>query len=244
MRRIPAIVWGVLSFFLISGGVLIGAQFVSEAWIIRFDRAGILLGYALSCLSIGVAAYAWAKRAAIRRWFQQKSYEDAFEPVKPQNVKGVVIPVSRREQPEWILRHLRPEKAVLLYTSKTIKVAKELYDAFQNEIEILPEVLNSPEKAQPPIEVPFNPEAAFEAAKRFIQRLEAEGLKKHEIYVDTTGGTVPMSIGCFMAAEKAGVSSIYVIGMQQGKIKDPVDSKQGKPIFISNHSEAYSHSDA
>ncbi|MDW7998587.1 MAG: hypothetical protein RMI30_03945, partial [Thermodesulfovibrio sp.] len=53
------------------------------------------------------------------------------------------------------------------------------------------------------------------------------------IFVDTTGGKVPMSIGAFQAAEEMSVSSIYIIGKDHGKITDPMIKEHGEPIFIS-----------
>ena len=66
----------------------------------------------------------------------------------------------------------------------------------------------------------------------------AQGISKDNIFVDTTGGKVPMSIGAFQAAEEEGVASIYVCGTVYDKksgfiIKDPKNEAHGKPVFLS-----------
>lgn len=62
------------------------------------------------------------------------------------------------------------------------------------------------------------------------------GIPESEVFVDTTGGTVPMSIGAFQAAEERNLSSIYVIGKDKGKIKDWKKRQDGIPVYISDHS--------
>jgi hypothetical protein len=56
-----------------------------------------------------------------------------------------------------------------------------------------------------------------------------------------TGGTAPMSLGAFQAAEQMRVSSIYVMGLmtdaegKKGRILDPEDPAQAEPRFMSDH---------
>ena len=68
----------------------------------KLDNAGIVLGYLLSCISIAIAFIAWFRRKDIRRWFRRSYFKSVGEPFEiPENeVSCVVIPVSRREQPE------------------------------------------------------------------------------------------------------------------------------------------------
>jgi len=80
---------------------------------------------------------------------------------------------------------------------------------------------------------PDNPVHARELTERFIKRFLSEDVTASEIFVDTTGGKVPMSIGAFQAEEE-GVSLIYVIGTVKGLIKDPRKREHGKPISLSD----------
>lgn len=81
---------------------------------------------------------------------------------------------------------------------------------------------------------PDNPSKAKELTRKHIRRLKAEGIEASRIFVDTTGGKVPMSIGAFQAAEEEGVSS-YVVGAQkEGHIKDPKIREHGRAIFMSD----------
>ncbi|RMG25597.1 MAG: hypothetical protein D6732_22195 [Methanobacteriota archaeon] len=177
-------------------------------------------------------------RYQIRRWFFRKDFENSFEEfrVPPERIRGMLIPISRREQPEWILRWLRPQTVVFLYTPKTQNIARQLTEEFGEQI-TFPISVADIDAGKYCLENAFDPEAAYAIAQSLIQMLLNRGIDASQIFVDTTGGTVPMSIGCFQAAEEAGVSSIYVMGTQKGVIKLPQKQEHGEPIFLSDHSK-------
>ena len=80
-------------------------------------------------------------------------------------------------------------------------------------------------------------EEARERAKKYIRKYVIKGIKPYEIFTDTTGDKLPMSIGLFQAAEQTGVSSMYVMATRDsGLIEDPAIKEEGKPVFISDHS--------
>ncbi len=220
-----------ISFFII-GNTLPGGIVIS------MDKAGIVFGYLLSCISVSAAIYAYYNRSRIRRWFLRNDFENLGEEftVPQRQIEAIVIPVSRKEQPEWILRWLKPKKVALLYTERSKSDALDLTRDFSGEIEFL----ISEQDIQSDrylLDDPFNPEKCYLLAKKFINLFLNDSIPSEQIFVDATGGTVPMSIGCFQAAEEMGVSSIYVIGTDNGFIKKPGLKEQGNPIFLSDRTK-------
>jgi hypothetical protein len=153
-------------------------------------------------------------------------------------VQAIIIPVSRREQPEWILRHLRPEYVGLLYTEMSKEYAFGLTKDFrkhckfilsQEEVESSEDIITNPD----------DPTEIKELTRKYIRQFLAKEIPKDKMFIDTTGGKVPMSIGVFQAAEEEGISSVYVIGTVWNPrsgfiIEDPKNLQHGKPIFLSD----------
>ena len=154
-----------------------------------------------------------------------------------ENVEAAVIPVSpRKEQPEWILRWLKPKHVSFLYSEKSQKMAKELADEFSHppfNIEFYPNAKDI-ELGKYMVESADKPELSKGQVQVLINRFLDLEIPTDKIFIDTTAGTVPMSIGAFQMAEEMGVSSIYVVGTQNRFIKDPKKRSHGNPVFISN----------
>lgn len=49
-------------------------------------------------------------------------------------VKAIIIPVSRTEQPEWIIRHLEPKYVAFLYTGERKNHVIELINLFSDKV--------------------------------------------------------------------------------------------------------------
>ena len=231
----------LLGLFIFTGVAVIswqGAQRIPANIILQLDNAGVVLGYALACFAVAVAPLAWFRRTDIRRWFRGTNFENTGLPfdVPRDRFECAVIPVSNRAQPEWILSFLEPRKVSFLYTDLSREVAVKLADDY----------------SKPPYDIRFHPDASAikksfkqldsvdepEESKRlvsdFLQRFIDEGSTKDQIFVDTTGGKVPMSIGGFQAAEELGISSFYVVGTDKGAKINPKSEKSGNPVFISD----------
>ena len=176
-----------------------------------------------------------------RKWFRRGQFENvgkAFE-VSEEIVSAVIIPVSKSVQPEWILRQLKPKFASLIYSDMSKQTAIALVEQFskspfnihfypeRNEIDDEMFLISNPDKA----------DETRVIVKHYIERYLEKGIPSDQIFVDTTGGKVPWSIGAFQAAEEENVSSIYIIGTQDGWILDPKIRHHGDPVFMSDHTE-------
>jgi hypothetical protein len=212
---------------------------VPKSLLTSLDNAGIVLGYSVTSLTAGIGIYAYLKRRYIKQWFRRTEFHSAGQPfdVPAEKVDAVVIPVSRREQPEWILRFLKPRQVALLYTQVSRETTIDLLQDFQTACQFSPNVLGI-RQGEHMIRNPDDPVETKKIAKFFINRFK-ETFPADRIFVDTTGGKVPMSIGAFQAAEEENVSSIYIVGTvwdsRSGLIvRDPKERSHGRPIFISD----------
>lgn len=234
---IPAIVFFVAVLFILPRMV----HFLPESWFSSMHHVGIVSEYIKTAIELTALIVAILKWREIWNWILKKFRRVEFLhtgddfPVSGEKVHGIVIPVSRIEQPEWIIRHLKPGHVSLLYTSwhQSRDAAIELIRKFSSQVSF-----NLTED-----DIKNNNDAIIDAedplitkglTHRAIRRMLEDDLQPENIFVDTMGGRVPMSIGAFQAAEEAGVSSIYIAGKgERGLITGPTKREQGRPIFIS-----------
>lgn len=241
MKKALVIILLCIWFLLVACGTLYVAKIADSELLNLLDRAGIMLGFFLSCLSIVLGPYAWIKRKDIKLWAFRKKFENVGEEfdLTIDQVEAMVIPVSpRREQPEWILRSLKPRHVSFLYTDQSRSIAQELADEFSNEssnIEFYPNSKDI-ELGKHKVDSPDRPEVIKSITKLFLERFLEKGIDRSRIFVDTTAGKVPMSIGAFQAAEELNISSIYIVGKgKNGWIDKPKNPESGDPKFMSDH---------
>lgn len=252
MKRTLRWIRGVPTVALLVAGLFLAARiWVPACWITAVDEAGILLGYLFTCLTLALALVSWSRRAEVARFLERFSRRRTFlgvgEPVALQPFRdralALVIPVSRREQPEWLLRHFEPEHVSFLYTERSRGIAQDLARDFDGSIRFFPDV-EQIERGEYVLRDPDDPKESKERTRFFFGAFEQQGIPRSGILVDTTGGKVPMSIGAFQAAEENQVSSIYLIGTVLSSrtgdriVEDPARQDHGRPIFLSDHSVA------
>jgi hypothetical protein len=152
-------------------------------------------------------------------------------------IEAIILPVSRTEQPSWIIHHLQPERVTLLFSDESRELAHQIEREHANGVIFDPSVAELEARGDRLADAHDLADGKSLTA-RFIRRFHEElRVPRHRIFVDTTGGTKPMSLGAFQAAEEAGVSSIYVLGCAEGRlILDPTDRSQGDPRFMSDQS--------
>ncbi|MBI5142692.1 MAG: hypothetical protein HZA20_10980 [Nitrospirae bacterium] len=229
---------GVLVIILLGGLSVYVGSLIPDGMLKKIENAGIILGYAFTIIPIGFALVAWFSKKQLRSFFHSNYFTGLGTPfpLGSKQIDGLLIPVSREEVPKWLLCHLRPKHVAFIYTVKTAEIVKKLIDEFSKDIKFYQIVSGSPSGED--VVDPYDLPGIKTMAAKWIRRLEAEGLSLDTIYADTTGGTVPMSLGVFQAAEESGISSIYVIGKHEGgRILKPEVSDEGKPILISDRGE-------
>jgi len=177
------------------------------------DRAGIYAGW----FSISVA---WA--VGLLLWVQKReaaiNFRHAGSTVGEvrKAFDASLILASKHGQPEWHLRHIEPKQVEFLWSSFTAEETERLLEKF-------PSVHSScgPAGRDPlRVENVYDMKEIYQAASKMLQVLIARGFSPDRICVDVTSGTGVMTIAAFQAAEDAGVTSIYQVG---------VVSKSGEP---------------
>lgn len=228
---------------------LLAPLLLRPSWIEYVDDAGIVLGYLVSGFAAAVAILSIPLLRELAHWLRTRDGrsfpgigDDAF--AMRGQIEGIVIPVSRYEQPAWILRHLEPEVVAFLYTSWSRDQALRLAEEFGTRAVFSPS-REEIERTEMMLDRPHDPVAAKKLVERFLRRFREQGIPRERTFVDTTGGTAPMSIGAFLAAEETGASSIYVLGTAAKEsggdaifIVEPEASSHGEPIYLSDRSRS------
>lgn len=179
---------------------------VSDIW-------GALLGTLTVCLGV----WGFFNRAAFKRYFTRNAYSDVGRAIpKDQQYELVIFTVSRATVPLMVIEKTQPKRIALIATEGS-KAEAEMIAAQalgqENKIFI--------------IDDKDDPAEAKATVKKAI--LHWEGIAPEHIAVDVTGGTTPMSIGAFMAAQQAGVTTIY---MQSEYDQDKREIKAGSSRLI------------
>lgn len=220
----------------------LGGALPAETWILGTDNAGILLGYVLACLAAGGGLTGLIYRAQIRSWWWRNPGRRDSRSGAPldmaEKVEAIVLPVSRTEQPSWIIEHLQPKYVALLYSEGSREEAFQIEKRYRDRTTFEPTVAEMESRGLRLTDAHDLRETKLHAEwliRHFQDRLR---VPRHRIFVDTTGGTKPMSLGAFQAAEEAQVSSIYVQGQVAGPsgpiILDPASRVDGDPRFMSD----------
>lgn len=210
--------------------------------ITNFDNAGIILGYLIGIfsLTIGVlkfkAIYAFFTKFA--SMFKRKKFESTGEPfdIPKEKFTATIIPVSNPGQPGYILKFINPRYVSFIYTErdKSIGTVKALSNEFQ-DIAFFPTFDELENKVGILLDA-NDVKKCRDLANRYINYYLEKGIPRDEIFIDTTGGTVPMSIGCFQAAEENNISTFYIIGKDKEGKCNTDDINSGYTIFMSDHS--------
>lgn len=183
-----------------------------DLWLL-IDRISTLLGLlttvlAITGLVVGLFRGGWLWRF-IRR---TNSFIDAESEEITANASAVIMNYNPKnmELVRTAVSMLKPEVLVLLGTSRD-----ELHDACRTLAEENLDVI-----AMPALENVHSSSEARQRARHGIQQLR-ERFQPRAIVCDVTGGTKPMTLGLFMAAEEEGVATVYL-----ATERDPA----GKPI--------------
>jgi ribose 5-phosphate isomerase RpiB len=159
------------------------------------------LGAILGILTIVLMVVGVWQRKQISRYFKRVSFSDVGEPIHDsQQFDAVVFTVSREELPKNVIDKTKPKAISLIATAESKPVAEAIKKyAEERGIEVQ-EIFEIADKD--------NPAYSKSAVKRALKLFGNTQLKN--IAVDVTGGTTPMSIGAFMAAQQFGATTIFV----------------------------------
>ncbi|WP_031433639.1 PDDEXK family nuclease [Methylomarinum vadi] len=169
-----------------------------QTWL-YLDQLGILAGNVMLLFSLCAVVFGWLRRDNIRRWFSRNRFPHIGGKPEGKDWQGLVFTVSRDELPCWVIGQLRPKRIGLLVTDHSEAAGKRIQAyAEQQGIAVHRRMI---ENADDPNEV-------YLRTRELLQLLRGE--ESGRLAIDITGGKVPMSLGAFMAAEEAGVDSLYV----------------------------------
>lgn len=217
-------------------------------WITISDYVGIIAGMITATFAIATAVVMFCRHDELLRFLKRLNraigkteFINTGDDFRSDKVKAVVIPVSRYEQPAWIINHLQPEKVALICTEHSRSSALKLINDYGEPLFINSFGAIQNNEPWSLLQAPEDPSESRKMTRRFIRDFREMGYLPSEIFVDTTGGTVPMSIGCFQGAEEEGISSIYIGGTVKigGNmiVEDPRKKSDGRAVFINDRSK-------
>lgn len=169
-------------------------------WLL-LDQMGILLSNLAFLFALGGAVVGFIRREDLRAWLTRNRFPRVGG-VSESTVQweGVVFTVSNESVPRWVMTQIQPAYMGLVATQASMAAAEAVAAvARRRGIEV-----------HGPLQVadPNDPAASRSQVALLLSELRRAGCR--EIAVDLTGGKLPMSLGAFMAAEEAGVASLYV----------------------------------
>jgi len=236
LKKYKIIMMVAISIAFFATGILLSGYLLPHSIQVRLSSAADLFGYAASCLALAAAWIGWFYRFELLKEFGKRYFVNTGRPlaVQADRIQAMVIPVSNAILAEWILFSLRPHSVAFVYTETTRHIALNLATDFSEVgIRFFPTAANIRE-SEFVLSTPDDPRKARELVRLFIDHFLAAGIPAGNIFVDTTGGKVPMSIGAFQAAEEANISSTYIVA-SKGKIENPRSPEEGSAIFMSDH---------
>lgn len=176
------------------------------------DQIGILFGVAMGVTWFGGLLFAMLKPDILRRWFLRNRFPNVGDDLAAdERWDGLIFTVSKAELPILVLRRLRPEHIGLIASGQS-----------QNHAETIlreAEAMGITSHGIVRVDNPDDPAETRECTRALLNRIRAAG--SLHCAIDITGGKTPMSLGAFMAAEEAGVSTLYLASRYDDKLQKP-----------------------
>jgi hypothetical protein len=173
-------------------------EFISPQYWQYIGDLSNIWGALLGTLAVIGSIVGFLKRDEIRSYFTRITYSDVGRAIpKDQQYELVIFTVSHATVPLMVIEKTQPKRIALIATEGS-KAEAEMIAAQalgrENKIFVI-------DDKDDPAE-----------AKATVNKAIAhwEGIAPERIAVDVTGGTTPMSIGAFMAAQQASVTTIYM----------------------------------
>lgn len=191
------------------------------------DQLGILAGLVVSIFSLIltlVALFAYFNKERIKNWLTQNRFPHIGEMTDDETQwDGIVFSISHADTPKWVIESRKPTVIGLLATQQSKASAEEIrQSALAQGVKVLDMIY---------IDNPDDIKEVQQETLHLINRLQQQSCE--HIAVDITGGKTPMSLGAFIAAEEARVTSLYVSSEFDAKLKQ-VDMRTTKLITVSS----------
>ena len=204
-----------------DNGQLFGWSEGTWLWLGQISTLG---GNIMMIASLAGALYAWWRRDLIRLWLLSNHFPKTgyAADIEPGQWEAIVFTISREDVPAWVMEQLKPRAVAFLATRQSRESAEKLIHKAENmgiEVIGLHQLSDYTDTT-----------ASKEHVSSFIRKLRAAGM--HKVAVDITGGTLPMSLGAFMAAEEARSSTLYVSVPYDRELRKP-DISRSNILYIS-----------
>ena len=182
------------------------AAWFSEATWDTLDKLGILLGDLTLLLTLAGAIWGFLRRDDLRGWLARGLGRNRVAPVRfdlleRQRWDAIAFTISHAEVPIRVLDHHLDAGRVGLIFSEQSRPAAETIKRFLRE-------RGKPAPEEQVLQNPDDPAEARRKTRSLLDGWRSEGLT--ELAVDVTGGKTPMSLGAFLAANDAGIATLYV----------------------------------
>lgn len=176
------------------------------------DKLGILLGVAMGITWFAGLLIAWLRFDSIKRWFVRNRFPNVGDGLaEGERWDGLIFTVSKPELPILVLQRLKPAHIGLIATEQSRGHAEAILREAEAQGIASHGILR--------VDNPDDPAETRERTHALLNRLRAAGAER--CAVDITGGKTPMSLGAFMAAEEAGVSTLYLASRYDDKLQRP-----------------------
>lgn len=175
-------------------------EFVSPQLWQYIGQVSDIWGALLGTLGVLASIIGFFKREQIRRYLKRISFSEVGRVIpRSQQYELVIFTVSHATVPLMTIAQTQAKRIALIATEGSKAEAEIIQTQAQSEGRGS-KIFIIDDKDDPA-------EAKATASKAIAYW---EGIAPDEIAVDVTGGTTPMSIGAFMAAQQAGVTTIYM----------------------------------
>lgn len=184
----------------------------SESLWLFIDRWATLFGLAMGVTWFLGLILALFNRESLRQWFFRNRFPNVGTHLaEDTHWDGMIFTVSRAELPLHVIRQLRPEHIGLIASRESKANAEKIQASRFEWNPMLHGILV--------VENPDDPANARDVTHRLRERMQHAGATN--CAVDITGGKLPMSVGAFMAAEEAGLSTLYLSSRYDPKLDKP-----------------------
>lgn len=196
-------------------------EFISPQLWQYIGQVSDIWGAILGTLAVIGSIVGFLKRDEIKSYFTRITYSDVGRTLpKNQEYELLIFTVSHATVPLMVIQQTHPKRVALIATEGS-KAEAEVIQAQA--------VSEGRECKIFIIDDKDDPAEAKATVRKAIENWE--NIASESIAVDVTGGTTPMSIGAFMAAQQAGVSSIFMKS-EYDKEKNQVKPGSSKLVYI------------